>query len=79
MGSELPETWFNAEEIRAELSSASRRMCVLLILDDVWKPSHIQELMIASSNPKSRILLTTRNQNVVRQVDGNAELFLWTS
>ena len=35
----------------------------------------LQELMIASSNPKSRILLTTRNQDVVGQVDGNTQVF----
>ena len=75
MGSELPETWSNAEEIRTELSRALWRMSVFLILDDVWKPSHLEELMIADSNSKSRILLTTRNQNVVRQVDGNCRMF----
>ena len=75
IGSQLPESWSNAEGIRAELSSALQRMHVLLIVDDVWKSSHLQELMITTKNPNSRILLTTRNQNVVRQFDGNAQVF----
>ena len=50
-------------------------MRVLLIVDDVWKSSYLQGLMITHSNPKSRILVTTRNQNVVRQVSGNTQVF----
>ena len=74
IGPQQPESWSNVEEVHTELSSELQRTCVLLILDDVWKSCHLQELMITSSNPKSRILLTTRNKNVVRQVDGNIEV-----
>ena len=75
IGPQLPESWSNAEELRTELSSELQRIRVLLILDDVWNSSHLQELMITSCNPKSRILVTTRNQNDVSQLDGNIEVF----
>ena len=75
IGSQLPESWSNAEELRAELSSELQRMRVLLVLDDVWNSSHLQELMMTSSNPKSPILVTTRNQIVVRQISGNTRVF----
>lgn len=68
--SQLCESRPNAEEICAELSSELWRMRVLLMMQDVSESSHLQELMTASNNPKSRISLTIRNWNVVREVDG---------
>ena len=75
IGSQLPESWSNVEELREELSSELQTVRVLLILDDVWNSSHLQELMLTSSNPKSRILVTTKSKNVVSQLDGKIEVF----
>jgi hypothetical protein len=53
---------------KSELEQILKRKACLLILDDVWNTKHIEAFDCLG--PKSRLLLTTRDASIVRDIGG---------
>ena len=75
MESKWEECWSDVEEIRSKLSSSLQGKRILLIVDDVWEADHARQLKVTRSNVMSRMLVTTRNKDIVRPIDHNAEVY----
>ncbi|CAD7696575.1 unnamed protein product [Ostreobium quekettii] len=49
--------------------------CTLLVLDDVWDAADVEKLLVTDSNEQSKVLMTTRNARVPRELGTNSAIF----